>query len=274
MKNEERFCWRRSRNFEIIFSIVDSANDRDPEGPTFDGQFRTTQWTVVVKAGQIDTEQAREALEKLCRTYWLPLYVYVRRRGYTPEDAKDLTQEFFWQLLSKNYLDQAKREKGRFRSFLLASMTHFLSNEWDRMRAQKRGGLCERVPWQEVDWESQYQPQVLPELSADRSYERQWALTLVNQVLQKLREEWSGKERMFDLISAFLSGERPTTSYIQVASQLEMNPGTIQVAVHRLRRRYGELLRSAVAQTVKTPEEIDDEIRRLLLILSGCDREE
>jgi RNA polymerase sigma-70 factor (ECF subfamily) len=226
---------------------------------------------VVLAAQQGDSLQATEVLEKLCRTYWYPLYVFIRRSGHDEETAKDLTQGFFEHFLEKNYLRQVDREKGKFRSFLLASVKHFLANERDRANTSKRGGDYAFVPWDEATLENQVLLEALPDLPAEKIYERQWALTLLEQVFARLREECAaaGKAQLFESLGMYLSGEKSTESYAEAAPRLNMTAGSVQVAVHRLRRRYGELLRAEIAHTVSRPEEIDEEIRHLFAALRG-----
>jgi RNA polymerase sigma factor (sigma-70 family) len=248
-----------------------SGTRREPSRQPGSAQFATTHWSVVLAAQQGDSVQAAEILEKLCRAYWYPLYVFIRRSGHDEETAKDLTQGFFEQFLEKNYLRQVDREKGKFRSFLLASVKHFLANQRDRANTTKRGGAYDFVPWDEATLETQVLLEALPDLPAEKSYERQWALTLLDQVFARLREECAaaGKAQLFEALGMYLSGEKSTESYADVASQLNMTAGSVQVAVHRLRRRYGELLRTEIAHTVSRPEEIDEEIRHLFAALRG-----
>jgi RNA polymerase sigma-70 factor (ECF subfamily) len=239
-------------------------------GPARGGWFATTHWSLVLKAGQTPGQEATEALNKLCHTYWFPLYLFIRRSGHNEETAKDLTQGFFEQFLEKNYLGQVDPQKGKFRSFLLAAAKHFVANQWDRNHARKRGGEYAFIPWDE-SLESQRLLAALPDLPAERIYERQWALTLLDQVMARLREECAaaGKAGLFEALAPYLSGEKSAESYGEVAPRLHMTAGSVQVAVHRLRRRYGELLRAEIAHTVSRPEEIDEEIHHLFAALRG-----
>jgi len=218
-----------------------------------------------------DSPQAHQALETLCGNYWYPLYAYVRRQGHSAHDAQDLTQAFFARLLEKNYLADVQREKGRFRSFLLASLKHFLANEWDREQALKRGGGKRLIALDEDSAESRYKLEPKDDLSADKIYERRWALTLLDQVLAKLRGEFEkdGKLDQFETLKQYLSAGRTSVSYAQAADKLGMNEGAIKVAVHRLRKRYRELLRAEIAQTVATASEVEAEIRYLFAALSA-----
>ena len=247
----------------------DKPSDSSPR--TSPAVFATTHWSVVLAAGHSSVAGAPEALEKLCRNYWYPLYAFVLRQGHDVPDAQDLTQAFFARFLEKNYLGQVTREKGRFRTFLLASLQHFLANEWDRAHAVKRGGHYTFVPWDDADAENQVSLEWASGLSAEAVYERQWALTLLDQVFARLREECvcADKAQLFEVLRVYLSGEKGAASYAEAAGQLNMSQGAVQVAVHRLRRRYGELLRAEIAHTVSRPGEIDEEIRHLFAALRG-----
>jgi DNA-directed RNA polymerase specialized sigma24 family protein len=231
------------------------------------GWFATTHWSVVLQAR--GASETTEALNNLCRAYWYPLFVFIRQSGHNEESAKDLAQGFFEQLLAKNYLAQVDREKGKFRSFLLASVKHYLANQRDRANTLKRGGDYTFVPWDAATFDDQVLLVTLPDLSAENRYDRQWALTLLDQVLTRLRAECAaaGKTELFEALWVYLSGEKSTASYAEVAARLKMTAGSVQVAVHRLRRRYGELLRAEISHTVSRPEEIDEEIRQLFAAL-------
>ena len=223
--------------------------------PTTPGQqFAATRWTVVLTAGQ---GQSR-ALEELCRTYWYPLYAYVRRRGYEAHEAEDLTQEFFARLLAKNYLADVEREKGKFRSFLLASLKHFLANEWDKARAQKRGGQFAFIS---TDAETKYRAEPADELSPDKLLDRQWALALLALVLARLEAETDRKE--FTTFKPFLTADKDKIPYAEVAGKVGTTEGAVKVSVHRLRQRYRKLLREEIAHTVAGPAQVDEEIRHL-----------
>jgi RNA polymerase sigma-70 factor (ECF subfamily) len=233
--------------------------------------FATTQWTMVMHAQGEDSPTAQEALARLCRTYWFPLYAYVRRRGHSPEDAEDLTQEFFARLLGRNWLDDARREKGRFRSFLLAALKHFLANEWDRARAAKRGGGQIPISLNDTTAEGRYQLEPADTMSADRIFERRWAMTLLEGVMAKLRAEHVAAEKaeLYDQLKPCLIGARASAPYAEIAARLAMSEGAVKVAVHRLRQRYRTLLREEIAQTVTGPEEVDEELRHLQSVLAG-----
>jgi RNA polymerase sigma-70 factor (ECF subfamily) len=231
--------------------------------------FTTTHWSVILTATDKDPQESARALEALCRAYWPPLYAYVRRSGYERGDAQDLTQSFFARLLAKDYLSQAQLDKGRFRSFLLASLKHFLANEWDRAKALKRGGGREFISWDDPEVEARLSVELAPSRTPENAFERQWALTLLDQVFARLRDECvaAGKVELFDTLRVYLSGEKAAASYAEAGAQLSLSAGAVQVAVHRLRRRYGELLRAEIASTVERPEEVDAELRYLFTSL-------
>ncbi len=234
------------------------------------GVFATTHWSVVLAAGPRDTPQSAAAREKLCRSYWYPLYAYVRRRGFSPEDAQDLTQEFFARFLGGDSMRRADRRRGRFRSYLLGAFNHLLSDEWDRSHRLKRGGQVCQVPLDAASGEARYALEPADERSPDRLFERRWALALLAEVWRQLEQEYeaAGKERIFARLSVFLTGEAEE-GYRPAAEELGMTEGATRVAVHRLRQRYGELFREAVADTVEHPEEIADEMRHLVSVLSS-----
>ncbi len=225
----------------------------------------------MVSAGRNDTTRARDALAKLCQSYWFPLYAYVRRRGHCPEDAQDLTQEFFARLLERNWVADADQEKGRFRSFLLSAMNHFLADEWDKARAQKRGGGAPALPLQFDTAETRYGIEPADNVTPERSFERRWALTLLEEVLKRLQAEYEreGKADMFAALNPCLVGERTAQPYAELARQLATSEAAVKSAVHRLRQRYRQLLRDEIAQTVARPDEVDEELRQLFAVLAG-----
>lgn len=231
-------------------------------------QFATTHWSVVLEARN-SPDEASTALETLCRTYWYPLYAFVRRAGHDPHSAQDLTQEFFARFLAKNYLSGVSREKGKFRSFLLAALKHFLADEWDKSQTVKRGGGKPLVSLDDETAEARYSLEPSHELTPDKIYERRWALTLLEQVLRHLEVEYEsdGKKATFDALHPFLLGKQAATPYSKAASTLGMTEGAVKVAVHRLRRRYRELLRMEIANTVADAGEIEEELRHLLAAL-------
>ena len=205
----------------------------------------------------------------LCQTYWYPLYAFVRRQGYDAEEAKDLTQEFFLRFLRGNYLKKVKPSLGRFRSYLLAAIKHFLANEWDRASAKKRGGGQVPLSLDFQDAEGRYRSEPSHQLTPEKIFQKRWALTLLESVLKRLREEYaqSGKERLFDYLKQYLIAENGRVSYREVAQRLDMSEAAVKVAVHRLRKRYRRLLRLEIAQTVADPSEIEDEIKELFAAL-------
>jgi RNA polymerase sigma factor (sigma-70 family) len=234
------------------------------------GTFALTHWSVVLAAGSSDSTHARDALETLCRTYWHPIYVFVRRRGHSPHDAQDLTQGFFARFLEKNYLGGADRTKGRFRSFLLVCLKHFLANEWDKAGAQKRGAHPILIPIDVRSGETSYGLEPAESVTAEKMFERRWALTLLEQVLARLRAEYTGdgKTRTFEQLKSTLTGERRSVPYAEISARLGISEGAVKVAVHRLRQRYRELLREEIAHTVSGPEQVEDEIRALFAALA------
>ncbi len=227
--------------------------------------FATTRWTVVLAAGRRSEPEADVALEELCRTYWYPLYAFVRRQGCSHEDAEDLTQAFFVRFLEKDYPEGLSQEKGRFRAFLLAAMKHFLSNEWDRTQCQKRGGGAVFLPlgWEEAD--SWYLSDLADHLSPDKLYDRAWAVTLLEQVINRLRDQsvTEGHAKFFEQLRPFLTAGRSSIRYSEVAAALDLSEGAARVAVHRLRQRYRELLRQEIVQTLADPAQAEEEIRAL-----------
>jgi RNA polymerase sigma factor (sigma-70 family) len=257
--------------------VVTTSNQIDPgsssagTGPSSLPAFVTTHWSLVVSAGRNDTPHARDALEKLCRNYWFPIYAFVRRQGQAPHDAQDLTQDFFARLLEKNYLAGADPAKGRFRSFLLSSLKHFLANEWDKANAQKRGGGQRLIPIDVATAESSGAFEPADHLTADKIFERRWALTLLEHVLGRLRAEYvsDGRENLFEQLKPTLTEASRTVAYAEIAARLGTTEGAVKVAVHRLRQRYREALRAEIADTVAGPGEVDDEIRNLFAALAG-----
>lgn len=234
--------------------------------------FVTTHWSVVQRADHSDSPRAQAALEQLCRSYWHPLYHYVRRCGHGTEDARDLTQGFFARLLERGALAKADPERGRFRSFLLASMKHYLSDEWDKARAQKRGGQpLHRFDLPVEDEEQQWAAEPADGTTPEQAFERRWAMNLLEQVYQRLAAEFlqQGKAAHFAALRVALVGERGAVPYADIGRQTGLSEGAVKVAVHRLRRRYRTLLRETVAETVTEPGDVEEELRYLLRIMSG-----
>lgn len=240
-------------------------------GESGESGFTTTHWSVVLKARQNAPPEAQDALEKLCRAYWYPLYAFVRRQGYTPEEAEDLTQDFFARFLHKDYFRLASPERGRFRCFLLASCKHFLCNAYRQRQTAKRGGNVAFVPWDRYSPEERYQHEPVDPVTPDLSYDRAWALTLLERNLETLRREYAaqGKSRLFEGLQGVLSGERSEQGYAAMGRALGMSEPAVKMAALRLRRRYGELLRAEIAQTVAQPELVDAEIRHLFVLFGG-----
>lgn len=227
--------------------------------------FATTHWSVVLAVKHGDASEALTALERLCRTYWHPLYSFLRRQGRSPHDAQDLTQAFFAHLLQRSFLENVAPRKGRFRSFLLAALKHFLSDEWDKARAEKRGGGQTFISLDDHDAEELYLLEPDMEAPAEKIFERRWALTLLAQALARLREEFAsaGKVSEFDHLKVFLSMPTSDGAYDAVAVKLGLAAEAVAVKVHRLRQRYGELIRAEIAQTVASPADIEEELRHL-----------
>ena len=230
--------------------------------------FATTHWSVVLSAGQSETTRGRDALAALCETYWYPLYAYVRRRGHSPHDSEDLTQGFFARLLETESLSGVSPKKGKFRTFLLVALNRFLANEWHRASSQKRGGGTYLVPLQGHTAETRYIAEPIEQLTAEKLFERRWALTLLERVLTRLGQEFNTPEKKehFERLKPYLTAEKGTIPYAETALVLGMNEGAVKVAVHRLRHRFRELFREEVAHTVARPEEVDDEIQHLLTV--------
>jgi RNA polymerase sigma factor (sigma-70 family) len=236
------------------------------------GSFTATHWSMVLAAGGSDSLCSQPALEKLCTLYWPPLYAFVRRRGHTPPEAEDLVQEFFTRLLARNYLDRADAQKGRFRSFLLGSLKHFLADEWDRTHAQKRGGGCDFISRDAADAENSYALEPADNRTPDKLFEQKWAAALLEQVLFRLQEEFQfgGRGEVFERLKGFIASEGGPMTYTQAAATLGMTEGAAKMTVSRMRRRYREILRSEIAQTVATAEEIDLELRHLFTVLTDA----
>ena len=239
-------------------------SEERPSGGGKPCAFATTHWSVVLQAGRSDASGA-VALEHLCRIYWYPIYAFIRRRGSDHHHAEDLTQAFFAHLLEQDSLAKADRVKGKFRSFLLAALTNFLANERDKARTLKRGGQRQIISLESEEGEALYLQEPVDLLSPEKLFDRRWALILVEGVLARLRQEYDtpGKRSLFRTVEAGLTDEVAASVYGDWAIRLEMSKGAVRVALHRLRRRFGEALRDEVAQTVSTPEEVEEEIRNL-----------
>jgi RNA polymerase sigma-70 factor (ECF subfamily) len=227
--------------------------------------FQTTQWTLVVAAGDSQHPDSRAALADLCQAYWYPLYAYLRRRGYPQEEAEDLVQGFFTQLLEKNYIKAADKERGRFRSFLLTSLKNYAANEWDRRTAVKRGGTSTTLSLDFEDAEGRYVIEPADERTPEQEFDRGWAMAQLTHVLERMRSEAGSGDaaERFELLQGFLTGEGEGIPYKEAAERLGMSEGAVKVAVHRLRQRFGAVLRDEVARTLADPDDVDDEIRHL-----------
>ncbi len=234
-------------------------------------RFATTHWSLVLTAQGNDSIPAGRALSKLCETYWYPLYAFVRRNGHSSHDAQDLTQAFFEKLLEKNYLGDVMQEKGKFRSFLLASLKHFLANEWKRSQATKRGGGTVLLSLDDTEAEARYQLEPAGEMNAERLFERRWAMTMLDIVMARLREEMKSADKLdlFEELKDRLSGGGDAHSFAESGKRLDLSEGAARVAAHRMKKRYREILRESIGETVADPSEVDDEIRYLISILSG-----
>jgi RNA polymerase sigma-70 factor (ECF subfamily) len=232
--------------------------------------FATTRWSLVLNATRGDLPEADLALAELCRLYWYPLYAHVRRFGHDPDTAQDLTQEFFARLLERNYLNTADRRRGKFRGFLLTAFKCFLANEWDRTRAQKRGGGQQPIWLDALAAEDRYRYEPVDSVSADQLYDRRWALDLLARVRRRLSEEYTaaGKAQRFQMLESFLPGAQPTESQASVGERLGLNENAVKQEVHRMKKRYVELLREEVGQTVAHPDEVDEELRYLVDVLA------
>ena len=235
-----------------------------------DGQFATTRWSVVLLAGQAVSPEGTAALEKLCRTYWQPVYIFARRKGWSEEDAKDLTQQFFAHLLERNDFRGLDPARGKFRTFLLVAFTHFLANEYDRSSALKRGGGRTVVSLEQITPEELGDLSPAEELSPGTLYDLRWARTILQSALQQLKAEMSGldKEGQFDGLKQFLTDNAGAGEYTVAAGKLGVEISSVPVLVHRLRLRYRELVRQEVAQTVSSPTELEEEMRHLFALLS------
>jgi RNA polymerase sigma factor (sigma-70 family) len=244
----------------------DSASDSSRHRP-----FVTTRWSIVVAAGNQASSESQAALSTLCQSYWYPLYAYVRRRGYQPAEAQDLTQAFFAQLLEKGALAAADQARGKFRSFLLASLNHFLANQQRAARAEKRGGGQTVHSLNLEDGERRYGMEPADNVTPDQIYQRRWAMTLLSRAIGNLREEYEQSNRLhiFEALKSYLGGETSKVPYREIAKQLEATEGAVKVAVHRLRRRCRELLRQEIAQTVDSSDESDDELQSLFQAVQG-----
>jgi RNA polymerase sigma-70 factor (ECF subfamily) len=240
-------------------------------GPAQSPIFATTHWSVVLEAGEQSSPQAETALTRLCKTYWLPVYAFVRKRGHSPEQAQDLTQAFFTNFLEKQHVTKANRDRGRFRSFLMTSVENFLRNENERARALKRGGGRELLSLDELDAEARYLCEPTTEPDPAKAFEQRWAATLFETVLSRLQAEFgaSGRSELFEALQAHLCGDADSTPYPELAERFGLTLANVKITALRLRQRYRELFREEIAHTVALPSQIDDEIRYLMQVVSG-----
>jgi RNA polymerase sigma-70 factor (ECF subfamily) len=232
--------------------------------------FHTTHWSVVLAAGEGGSEQATAALSRLCQTYWFPVYAFIRKRGHSPEQAQDFTQEFFAGFLEKNYVAKAARDRGRFRAFLMSSVENFLHNQHDKAQAQKRGAGQQLLSLDYEEAEERYRIEPVEESDPAKIFEQQWAAMLLETVLNRLRDEFSAEGRvgLFEDLQAHLWGDPESIPYAQLGQKCGLKEAGVKTIAHRLRQRYRELLREEIAQTVAKPGEVDDEIRHLMRIVS------
>ncbi len=232
--------------------------------------FATTHWSVVLAAGEGDSAPAHRALETLCAAYWYPIYVYVRRKGYGPDEAEDLTQEFFAQVIAKDHLRLADQAKGKFRTFLLTMLDYFLAREWSRTHRQKRGGQFKFISLDQLTPEERYRLEPTDQATPETKFLKKWALTVLEQAMNALENECRTKNNgeLFAEVKELLSNDRDSQTYAEIGRRVGMGEGALRMTVLRLRRRYGELLRQEVAQTVGEPQEVDDEMRLLLNLVS------
>jgi len=248
-----------------------SNNKQIGSPPAGDGRFATTHWSVVLAAGHSSAVQHRPALSSLCETYWFPLYAYLRRHGHDSHQAADYVQAFFTRLLEKDYLKKVKPEGGKFRSFLLTALKHFIANERAHDAAQKRGGGRAVLSLDFESAEDRYALDPADNLSPEKLFERSWALTVLKQTMERLEAELvsKGKQKLFHQLKAYIAAETNAVPYSEVAAKLEMTEGAVRVAVHRMRKRCRDLLRDEIAQTVSSEDEIDEEIQGLFTALGG-----
>jgi RNA polymerase sigma factor (sigma-70 family) len=248
-------------------ATTESSSTHIAGGPA---QFPATLWSMVLAAGaRDDSGRAVEAMTALCRAYWFPLYAFLRRQGKSAHDAEDLAQAFFLHLLQKSSLEKVDRARGKFRTFLLAALKNFVVDEWKRAHAQKRGGGAPLISIDAALAEARYQDEMVEQTDPEKQFERRWAITLIERVLQRLEDEWrtAGKADRFEQLKGFLSGEPTQEAYATTGRRTGMTEGAVKVAVMRLRHRYRDLFRAEIANTVARESEVDEELRHLLQVL-------
>ena len=248
-----------------------NASPEQQRGSSAAGQFPPTLWSVVLAAGDSGSNGAREALERLCRSYWYPLYAFTRRQGKSPEDAEDLTQGFFQRLLEREALAKAAPERGRFRSFLLASLKNYIRDEWDKTRAVKRGSGQAPLGFDDLNAEERYRSEPIDPADPEKLFERSWAMMLIDRVLARLEKEFTanGKSERFEALHPYLLEEPDGGAYAGVGQRLAMSTGAVRVAVLRLRERYRELVWLEIAETVADEDNVEEEVRHLMSVLGG-----
>jgi RNA polymerase sigma factor (sigma-70 family) len=232
-------------------------------------RFTTTRWTLVLTAGDRTSADSQASLATLCESYWYPVYAFVRRSGRDSDTARDLTQAFFMRVLEKDVLKEARRERGRFRSFLLASLRHFLANEYDREQAVKRGGRATHLSLEFDDGERRYQLEPADTATPEHLYERRWALDVIDRAMQRLeaRHAQTARQALFERLKPFLRGDEESQSSRELSAALGLSDGALRVALHRFRRQFADALRDTIADTVEHETEIDDELRHLLTVV-------
>jgi DNA-directed RNA polymerase specialized sigma24 family protein len=250
---------------------MDSPSDGVEPSAKVSGLFKTTHWSVVLAAGDPGSPQSAQALEELCRSYWYPLYACIRREGYDPADAEDLTQSFFARLLTGKELAHVAPDKGKFRAFLLACLRHFLSDQRHRAKTLKRGGAVRFVTFDVQGAEERFQLEAGEAQDSATAFDREWGVTLLAHALSRLRREYeaAGQLRLYERLKDYAAAEMDAAACAQVAADLPLTEGATKAALHRLRQRYRELIRKEISHTVSTPGEIDEEIRYLIGIVVG-----
>jgi RNA polymerase sigma-70 factor (ECF subfamily) len=250
--------------------VPEYSSDED-NVPRQEASFNTTHWSVVLTAREQDESVAREALGKLCSTYWYPIYAMVRRQGFPPHEAEDLTQEFFYRFLARDSLRSVTPEAGKFRSFLLGCLKHFLINERERAQTQRRGGGCPTLPLEGATAETRYLLEPADNVTPEVLFDRRWALTVLDQALQQLGEDYAARQQgdLFESLKAFLPGSQVKVSRTEAAARHNLSVSALDVAIHRLRQRFCALLRAQVAETVASPDQVEEELRYLVSMLGA-----